>query len=36
MDIEELRVELEEDEGIKYEIYNDHLGYPHFWRRPSS
>lgn len=30
MDIEELRVELEEDEGIKYEIYNDHLGYPTF------
>jgi len=30
MDIEELRVELEEDEGIKYVIYNDHLGYPTF------
>jgi|TARA_R100001163_G_C5049660_1_gene186591 lysozyme len=30
MDIEQLRLELEEDEGIKYEIYNDHLGYPTF------
>tara|TARA_R100001129_G_scaffold185053_2_gene171822 strand:+ start:225 stop:665 length:441 start_codon:yes stop_codon:yes gene_type:complete len=30
MDIEQLRLELEDDEGIKYEIYNDHLGYPTF------
>ena len=30
MDIEQLRVELEEDEGIKYEVYKDHLGYPTF------
>ena len=30
MDIEQLRIELEDDEGIKYEIYNDHLGYPTF------
>ena len=30
MDLEKLRVELEEDEGCKYEIYLDHLGYPTF------
>ena len=30
MDIEQLRIELEDDEGVKYEIYNDHLGYPTF------
>ena len=30
MDIEQLMIELEDDEGIKYEIYNDHLGYPTF------
>ena len=30
MDIEQLRLELEDDEGVKYEIYNDHLGYPTF------
>tara|TARA_A100001391_G_scaffold17856_3_gene9999 strand:+ start:5704 stop:6144 length:441 start_codon:yes stop_codon:yes gene_type:complete len=30
MDIEQLRLELEDDEGIKYEIYHDHLGYPTF------
>ena len=30
MDVEQLRVELEEDEGIKYEVYKDHLGYPTF------
>lgn len=30
MNIEQLRKELEVDEGIKYEIYNDHLGYPTF------
>ena len=27
MNIEQLRKELEVDEGVKYEIYNDHLGY---------
>ena len=26
MDIEKLRKQLEIDEGVKYEIYNDHLG----------
>ena len=30
MDIRQLRKELEVDEGVKYEIYNDHLGYPTF------
>lgn len=30
MNIEQLREELERDEGIVYEIYNDHLGYPTF------
>ena len=30
MKIEQLRKELEEDEGVKYEIYLDHLGYPTF------
>ena len=30
MNIDELREELKEDEGCKYEIYNDHLGYPTF------
>ena len=30
MDIEQLRKELERDEGIVYEIYNDHLGYATF------
>ena len=30
MNIEQLRKELEVDEGVKYEIYNDHLGYPTF------
>jgi len=30
MDIQKLREELENDEGCKYEIYNDHLGYPTF------
>ena len=30
MNIEKLREELEIDEGVKYEIYNDHLGYPTF------
>lgn len=30
MNIEQLRKELEVDEGVKHEIYNDHLGYPTF------
>ena len=30
MNIENLRKELEVDEGVKHEIYNDHLGYPTF------
>jgi len=30
MNIEQLRKELEVDEGVKYEIYNDHLGCPTF------
>ena len=30
MNIEQLRKELEVEEGVKYEIYNDHLGYPTF------
>ena len=30
MDIRQLRKELELDEGVKYEIYNDHLGYATF------
>lgn len=30
MDLVKLREELEYDEGVKYEIYNDHLGYPTF------
>ena len=30
MDIDRLRKQLEIDEGVKYEIYNDHLGYPTF------
>jgi len=30
MDIQKLKEELEYDEGCKYEIYNDHLGYPTF------
>ena len=30
MKIDQLRKELEEDEGVEYEIYNDHLGYPTF------
>jgi hypothetical protein len=28
MDLRQLREELTEDEGCKYEIYLDHLGYP--------
>ena len=30
MDLEQLREQLEIDEGCVYEIYNDHLGYPTF------
>ena len=30
MDLNKLQKELEIDEGCKYEIYNDHLGYPTF------
>jgi len=30
MNIDELREELKEDEGCKYEIYLDHLGLPTF------
>jgi lysozyme len=30
MDLEQLREQLEIDEGVKYEVYNDHLGYATF------
>lgn len=30
MNIEQLRIEIEADEGCKYEIYLDHLGLPTF------
>lgn len=30
MDLEKLRKEIEADEGCKYDIYLDHLGYPTF------
>jgi GH24 family phage-related lysozyme (muramidase) len=30
MNIKQLRKQLEIDEGVKYEIYKDHLGYPTF------
>ena len=30
MDLTKLREELENDEGVKHEIYLDHLGYPTF------
>ena len=30
MNLEALREELEADEGVKYEVYNDHLGYATF------
>tara|TARA_B100001769_G_C21867741_1_gene469652 strand:+ start:148 stop:591 length:444 start_codon:yes stop_codon:yes gene_type:complete len=30
MDMVKLREELESDEGVKYEVYNDHLGYATF------
>ena len=30
MDLEKLREQLEIDEGVKYEVYKDHLGYPTF------
>ena len=35
MDIEILKQELTEDEGCKYEIYLDHLGYKTFGIRLS-
>jgi lysozyme len=30
MNLEKLRTQLEVDEGVRYEIYLDHLGYPTF------
>ena len=30
MNLEKLREQLKIDEGVKYEIYKDHLGYPTF------
>ena len=30
MNLKTLRKQLEIDEGVKYDIYNDHLGYPTF------
>ena len=30
MNMEKLQEELENDEGVKYEVYNDHLGYATF------
>ena len=30
MNVKKLRDQLKIDEGVKYEIYNDHLGYPTF------
>ena len=30
MNIEQLKETLKVDEGVVYEIYNDHLGYPTF------
>ena len=30
MNLESLKKQLEIDEGVKYDIYNDHLGYPTF------
>jgi|TARA_R110000851_G_scaffold148666_1_gene289022 lysozyme len=30
MDLQVLREQLEIDEGVKYEVYKDHLGYPTF------
>ena len=30
MNIDKLRVEIEKDEGCKYEVYLDHLGLPTF------
>jgi len=30
MDLEQFREQLEIDEGVKYEVYNDHLGYATF------
>ena len=36
MDIVALRKQLEIDEGIKHEIYLDHLGLPTFENMPSN
>ena len=30
MDLQRLQEDLERDEGVKYEVYLDHLGYPTF------
>ena len=30
MNVDKLREQLEIDEGVKYEVYKDHLGYPTF------
>ena len=30
MNLSQLRTDLETDEGVKYEVYLDHLGYPTF------
>ena len=30
MNVDRVRKQLEIDEGVVYEIYNDHLGYPTF------
>ena len=30
MNVDKLREQLKIDEGVKYEVYNDHLGYPTF------
>ena len=30
MNVDNLREQLKIDEGVKYEIYNDHLGYATF------
>ena len=30
MNLERLREQLEIDEGVKYEVYKDHLGYDTF------
>ena len=33
MNIEQLREELKIDEGVKYEVYLDHLGLANMWYR---